>query len=128
MLPDGGTMQIRLDPPELGAMHVTVTMDGGVLSASFQTSSDQATRLLSHTLGQLKSALESQGVSVEHLQVQQSAKPRESANSGGNREDGGNQQAMADQRSSQQENQRREAVRRMWARLSGGRDPLDMVA
>jgi flagellar hook-length control protein FliK len=128
MLPDGGTMQIRLDPPELGAVHVTVTMQDGVLSASFQTSNDQATRMLSHTLGQLKTALESQGVSVQHLGVQQTSKTSNSENAGSGADDNGGHQALADQSNARQEQQRRETVRRMWARLSGGRDPLDMVA
>ena len=37
-------MHIRLDPPELGALQVTVHMEDGVMSAMFQTSTDDATR------------------------------------------------------------------------------------
>src|SRR5206468_12374312 len=74
-LPNGGTMQIRLDPPELGALQVTVHMRDGVMTAAFETSNDDATRMLSHSLNQLKTVLESAGVSVEKLHVQQSPKP-----------------------------------------------------
>ncbi|HEX2972501.1 MAG TPA: flagellar hook-length control protein FliK [Tepidisphaeraceae bacterium] len=123
LLPDGGTMQIRLDPPELGAMQVRVEMRDGVLTASFQTANDDATRLLSHSLHQLRTSLESQGVSVERLHVEQV--PREKL-AGGMSEDG--QQQQAQDQSSQQEQQRREMLQRMWRRLAGDSDPLDLMA
>jgi flagellar hook-length control protein FliK len=124
LLPNGGSMQLRLDPPELGALHVTVQMRDGVMTASFGTANDQATRLLTHSLGQLKTALESQGVSVEKLHVEQS--PREQRSTGG--EGRQPQDQSAADHPAQQEQQRREMLRRMWRRLSGGQDPLDLVA
>ncbi len=108
-------------------MQLTVKMENGMLSASFQTTNDQATRLLSHTLSQLKTALETQGVSVDRLHVEQAAKPQNSSNSGGGHEDN-NPNSALDQRTTQQEQQRKEMVRKMWARISGGADPLDLVA
>jgi flagellar hook-length control protein FliK len=123
LLPDGGTMQIRLDPPELGAMQVRVGMRDGVLTASFQTANDDATRLLSHSLHQLRTSLESQGVSVERLHVEQV--PREKL--AGDMSEDGQQQQPRDQ-SSQQEQQRREMLQRMWRRLAGDSDPLDLMA
>lgn len=122
MLPNGGTMHLRLDPPELGALQVTVQMRDGVMTASFQTSSDDATRMLSHSLGDLRHVLETSGVSVEKLHVQQS--PRDQQSTG----EEGQQQQSADQHAQQQEQQRREMLRRMWRKLSGGEDPLDLVA
>jgi flagellar hook-length control protein FliK len=126
LLPNGGTMNITLNPPDLGAMQITVRMEDGVMSASFQTSNDQATRLLTHTLGQLKEALETQGVSVGRLHVQQSSNSENSSGKGNDSESGGQQ--SADGRSAQQEQQRRETLRRMWRRIRGGNDPLDLVA
>lgn len=123
LLPGGGTMQIRLDPPQLGDLQVTVKMQNGVMTASFQTSNDDATRLLSHSLGQLKQTLETQGISVEKLHVTQAPK---TSHSGFGDDAGGQQQPEA--RSGQQEQQRREMMRRMWRRMSIGRDALDMVA
>ena len=124
LLANGGSMQIRLDPPELGAMHVRVEMRDGVMTASFETTSDQATRLLSHSLADLKTTLEAQGVSVQKLHVQQS--PREQSSS---RDD---QHADRDhssrQQSAQQEQQRKDLLRRMWRRLTKTQDPLDLVA
>ena len=112
LLPNGGTMQIRLDPPELGALQVTVHMRDGVMTASFETSNDQATRLLSHTMGQLKTALETAGVSVEKMHVQQS--PRQDSRSSS--EDSQQQKHDADpqQQQSRHEQQRREVLNRLW--------------
>ncbi|MGA2443537.1 MAG: flagellar hook-length control protein FliK [Tepidisphaeraceae bacterium] len=126
LLPNGGTMNITLNPPDLGAMQITVRMENGVMSASFQTSNDQATRLLTHTLGQLKEALETQGVSVDRLHVQQSSNSGNSSGKGNDSESGGQQ--SSDGRSAQQEQQRRETLRRMWRRIRGDNDPLDLVA
>lgn len=123
MLPGGGSMQIRLDPPELGAIQVRVEMHNGVMTASFETSNDQASRLLSHSLGDLRSALEAQGVSVQKLQVSQS--PKQQASSGDTQKDGS--QTPQDT-ASQREQQRKEMVRRMWQKLMGGQDPVDLVA
>ena len=123
LLPHGGTMQIRLDPPDLGSLHIRVDMRDGVLSATFQTSSDDATHLLSHSLGQLKGALEAQGVNVEKLQVQQA--PRGSRAGG---EEGSSQQQRPGEDSATQDQHRRETLQRLWRRLANGSDPLDLVA
>lgn len=125
LLPNGGAMHIRLDPPELGVLQVTVRMVDGAMSASFETSSDQATRLLSHSLGQLKQVLESQGVSVEKLHVQQSPRDQQA---GSHSDDQQHHGTADDQASARQEQQRREMLRRMWRRLGIGHDPLDLVA
>jgi flagellar hook-length control protein FliK len=124
LLPTGGSMQVRLDPPELGALSVIVRVHEGVMSASFETSNDQATRLLSHSLAQLKSSLEAQGVSVGKLHVQQAPRGQQSSTSDDQRsQDNGNPDSAA-----QREQQRREMLRRMWRRLNGTGDPLDLVA
>jgi flagellar hook-length control protein FliK len=123
LLPHGGSMQIRLDPPELGALQVSVEMRDGAMTATFQTSNEDATRLLSHSLGQLKTALESQGVTVEKIQVQQSPKDSHAKNG----EDSSAQQ-QRDEANARQENDRREMLRKMWRRVSGTAEPVDLVA
>ena len=124
LLPNGGSMHIRLDPPELGALNVHVSMKDGVMTASFETSNDQASKLLSHSLSDLKTALEAQGVSVEKLHVTQS--PRQQSSSS---RDSSQRNPDADSNSAhQQEQQRKEMLRRMWRKLSNGQDPLDLVA
>ena len=128
LLPHGGSMQIRLDPPELGALKIMVEMRDGVMNATFQTSNEQATQLLGHSLNQLKHVLESQGMSVERLQVEQA--PR-NEHSGRNSEDGQrqqDQQRWSDEHTARQEQQRKEMLRRMWRRVSGAGDPIDFLA
>jgi len=125
LLPDGGTMQLHLNPPEMGALQVTVQMHAGVMSAAFETSNDQATRMLSHSLGQLKTALESTGVSVEKMHVQQAPKQQSSSNNSDQQQ----QQSDPEQRqNARQEQQRRQMLQRMWNKLAGVEDPLDLVA
>jgi len=126
LMPNGGTMHIRLDPPHLGPLQVSINMRDGIVTASFETQNDDATRLLSHSLNQLKTSLEGQGITVDKLQVQQVPKS-ESTNS--NTEDSrngqhqGGREALTDQ---QNQKQRQEMLKRMWQRLNG--DPLDLVA
>lgn len=123
LLPNGGTMRIRLDPPELGALQVTVHLRDGVMTASFETSNDEATRMLSHSLNQLKTVLEAGGVSVEKLHVQQS--PKQESQAGQEQQQGGSREQQQEAR---QEQQRREMLQRMWRKLAGAGDPIDFVA
>jgi flagellar hook-length control protein FliK len=118
-------MHIRLDPPELGALTVQIDVRDGIVTASFQTSNDEATRLLSHSLTQLRTTLESAGVTVEKLQVQQS--PREQFTSSSHDRDR-NPRQQAYEHSAQDDRQRREMLQRLWRRLTIGRDTLDLVA
>jgi flagellar hook-length control protein FliK len=120
-------MQIRLDPPELGALQVMVELRDGVMAATFQTSNDKATRLLSHSLNQLKHVLEAQGVSVEKLQVQQAPK-NESSSAGGDQKDHPQERDWNQEQAARQEQQRKEILRRMWRKVLGDADPLDLVA
>jgi flagellar hook-length control protein FliK len=128
LLPDGGTMHIRLAPPELGELQVSVQVSAGAVAASFETSNDSATRLLSHTLGDLKTALETAGVTVARLQVSQAAPstPRQGSDSASGRQKSSEDQAQPDGQTSARDQQRRELLRRMWRRVGG--EPLDLVA
>lgn len=126
LLPGGGSMKIRLDPPELGALQVSAEMRDGTLNVTFQTSNDDATRLLSHSLSQLKTALESQGVNVDRIQVQQSPKDQQASNQNGQSQQ--QEQSRQNQQEAQREQQRREMLERMWRRVSGVPDPVDLVA
>jgi flagellar hook-length control protein FliK len=65
----GGTMTMRLDPPELGEMRVQMTIARGVVTAEFQPSTPQAHALLDRNMAALRTALESQGLTVERLVV-----------------------------------------------------------
>ncbi|MGC4034169.1 MAG: flagellar hook-length control protein FliK [Tepidisphaeraceae bacterium] len=127
----GGTMQIRLDPPSLGQVQVQISVDDtGVLSASLQTSNEEATRLLSHNLQQLKTTLETAGVMVDKIQVKQAAPTEQSSSNqqNGQGEDGRQSGQSFQDQSARQEQQRREMLQRMWAKLAGTGEPLDLVA
>jgi flagellar hook-length control protein FliK len=129
LLPNGGTMRIRLDPPQLGALQVTVQIRDGVITAAFETTSDEATRLLGHSLNHLKSVLESHGVGVDKLQVQQAPKDQNAENQQDPQQRGEQEGRQRHQdHAAQQEQQRREMMRKMWRRIAGGRDPLDLTA
>ncbi len=123
LLPNGGRMQIRLDPPELGALQISVQMQNGQMIASFQTSSDQTASLLSHSLDQLKQSLESQGVSVDKLQVRHAPAAPDRQND----EPSQNPQQRHDAES-QQEQQRKQMIRNLWRRLAKQPDALDVTA
>lgn len=128
LLPNGGSMRIRLDPPQLGAMQVTVQFQDGFVTASFETSSDEATRLLGHSLNQLKSVLESHGVLVDKLQVQQVPRDAQAFASNDDAQRDQGRPSQDQEHAARQEQQRREMLRRMWQRLAGGQDPLDLTA
>jgi flagellar hook-length control protein FliK len=123
----GGTMNVRLDPPELGALQVAVKMIEGRLTASFTTSNEQATQLLSHSLQHLKSSLEASGVSVDRIEVRQ-APPSESSNAKSNSDSQQQQQRGFDGQSQQSEQNRKEMVQKMWRKFAFGTDELDLVA
>jgi flagellar hook-length control protein FliK len=127
LLPSGGTMHIRLDPPELGPLQVTIRLHDGVMEASFETSSDQASKLLSHSLSTLKTSLESQGVNVERLHVQQAPRDQQAGSNEREQQQEQNRDPQQ-QHAARQDQQRREMLRRMWRKLTGAEDPLDMVA
>jgi flagellar hook-length control protein FliK len=65
----GGVMNMRLDPPELGALRVHMTIARGIVSAEFQPTSQQAQGLLEKSMATLRHALESQGLTVDRLSV-----------------------------------------------------------
>lgn len=128
LLPTGGSMQIRLDPPELGALMISLTVKNGVVDASLQASNADAAQLLSHSLTQLKHSLESQGISVDRLQVSQAPRSERGSDTQNDRNNPNQQQSQSQfDWDRQSDHQRREALKRMWAKLGVG-DPLDMVA
>ena len=105
-------------------MQVRVEMRGETLAATFHASTDQAAQLLTSSLGQLKTALEQQGISVGRLQVVRSPQ-----NDGARTGDNSGQSATQWQGYQQQQNdQRREVLRHLWNRVAFGRDPIDVIA
>lgn len=126
MTSGGGQMKVRLDPPELGALDVAIKMVEGRMTASFTTSNEQATQLLSHSLNHLKNSLESAGIQVDRIEVKQSANAETRQQSGNDAN--GQPRGGYDSPSQHNEQQRKQMVNRMWRKLAYGSDELDLVA
>ena len=92
----GGTITIRMMPPELGQVRVDIQMHGGKVSASFQTEQSSVQSLMTRELAQLRQALERQGLTVEKLEVTQ--RPANSSNANASNQDS-QQQSPSDGRS-----------------------------
>ncbi|HEY2251790.1 MAG TPA: flagellar hook-length control protein FliK [Planctomycetaceae bacterium] len=65
----GQQMQLHLNPPELGALQVDVSMHDGVLSARIEAQSPTAQQILTDNISQLKDSLTQQGVSFDRIDV-----------------------------------------------------------
>ncbi|MBL4700435.1 MAG: flagellar hook-length control protein FliK [Phycisphaeraceae bacterium] len=92
----GGTITIRMMPPELGHVRVDIQMHGGKVSASFQTEHQSVQSLMSRELNQLRQALEKQGFTVDKLEVNQRPASSNASNSSQNESQ---QQSPSDGRS-----------------------------
>ena len=71
----GGTVTVRLAPPQLGAVRIQLQLQGAAVSAVLLTETASAGALLEQYLGQLRVALEVQGLSVERLNVHTMSSP-----------------------------------------------------
>lgn len=65
----GGTLQLRLSPPELGSLRLELTVKDGVMSASLQTENANARRLLLDHLPALRDRLAEQNIRVDRFDV-----------------------------------------------------------
>ncbi|MDC0601562.1 flagellar hook-length control protein FliK [Aliiglaciecola sp.] len=66
--------EIRLDPPDLGAMKVRINMAGDAASVSIVVQSQQARDVLEQATPRLKELLEQQGIELGQSSVQQESK------------------------------------------------------
>jgi flagellar hook-length control protein FliK len=75
-LVDGGAhMAIRLDPPHLGVLNMSVTAQQGSVVANIQTSTEAARHVLQSDLSSLKQALADAGITVDSINVSLSNTP-----------------------------------------------------
>ncbi len=65
----GGTLQLRLSPPELGALRIQLTVKDGVMSASLETDNASARRVLLDHLPMLRDRLAEQNIRVDRFDV-----------------------------------------------------------
>jgi flagellar hook-length control protein FliK len=65
----GQAMQFLVTPPDLGSLHVSVSVHDGVLSARLETQNPATQQVLIDNLSQLKDSLTQQGVSFDRIDV-----------------------------------------------------------
>ncbi|AMV25033.1 Flagellar hook-length control protein [Gemmata sp. SH-PL17] len=61
--------QIRLDPPELGAVRIRLTSDGDGINGQVVVASDSVRRMIESQLPELRQRLEATGVTVQNLNI-----------------------------------------------------------
>ncbi len=66
---EGGEMQLRLRPPELGSMRLEIAVRDGVMTAHLETETAAARNVLLDNLPQLRDRLAEQNVKVERFDV-----------------------------------------------------------
>lgn len=73
---DHSHVTMRLDPPSLGSIRITMDLQRGALELRIEAESPLAQRLLSGKIDALRDALESSGISLERLEIRlQSTSP-----------------------------------------------------
>jgi flagellar hook-length control protein FliK len=65
----GGTLQIRLSPPELGAMRLELTVKDGVMTAALETENASARRAVLEHLPMLRDRLAEQNIRIDRFDV-----------------------------------------------------------
>jgi flagellar hook-length control protein FliK len=65
----GGTLQLRLSPPELGSLKLQLTVKDGVMSAQMETENASARRVLLEHLPSLRDRLAEQNIRIERFDV-----------------------------------------------------------
>ena len=140
LLPNGGDVAMRLDPPELGVLQIRMEVRDGTVTASFQAENAQAADLLTQGMTRLKQSLERAGIMVDRLSVQMTGPVERSGNdrSAGDQasrdssRDGGGQRGGFDggaggygDDSARRQSQRDRAFDAAWRAING--DPIDIL-
>ncbi|NAW68820.1 hypothetical protein CAG54_09970 [Vibrio sp. V27_P1S3P104] len=82
-------IDIRLDPPELGRMHIRMNMHGDGASVQFMVANNQARDALEQSMPRLREMLAQQGVQLADTSVQQQSAGQQQQYSANGRESGG---------------------------------------
>lgn len=69
LTPQGGEMNLRLHPPQLGSLAVRVRLDGNTMSAELSAESEAARDIITENLPILRRRLADQGIEISHFQV-----------------------------------------------------------
>lgn len=106
-------MELRLDPAELGALSVVLTVRNGEVSAVIRPERAETAQLVNDHLHQLRQQLEQQGIKVERLEVQTQLS---------NNQNGSTWQGLDQHNQNREQQERSETIERMrrMAKLGGG--------
>ncbi len=132
-----GKAEISLEPPNLGKLHVSISLENGALTAHFRAANESVRDLLNSNLDKLKATLESQGVAVDKLAVNASPDtPSQGGSTSGNNLGGsgaegrsaGEYSREGSGQSSREDRRRPEAsaFAKLWKKTQA--DPIDVVA
>jgi|GEM_PF-3324513 len=80
----GGSLIMRLDPPNLGQVRMELNMEAGRVSVLITAAGDTARSLLRDNLGVLRHALEDRGFAVERIAVESTTKTSSDASTSRN--------------------------------------------
>jgi flagellar hook-length control protein FliK len=69
----GGQVKLRLHPPELGTLQMTLRIEGGQMHAKMEVENSMAKDALLHNVQSLKDRLSEQGMKIESFEVQVSS-------------------------------------------------------
>ena len=69
MSASGGTIRLRLSPPELGSMRLEITVRNGTMTARAETETSAARNMLLDNLPALRERLAQQDIKVQHFDV-----------------------------------------------------------
>lgn len=119
--PDGGQINLKLHPPQLGALNVQVRLEGRSMTAKLSTETHAAREAILEGLPVLRNRLAEQGYDISTFQVDVAENGADSSN---NSNPGGEQ---ADKQERQSQQQRSYTPNRLPQRTSE-RTPLDQVA
>lgn len=63
------SIEVQLNPENLGKLHITVSARNGVLTAEIATQNEQVKRAVESQMSMLKENLESQGIKVDAVEI-----------------------------------------------------------
>lgn len=85
LTPEGGTMVLELTPEDLGALRVTLTLEGDVAQVRFQTDTPEAARLLAEGERQLSAEFARSGLTLTGHEARSDTAGRDAGREGGAR-------------------------------------------
>jgi|694.fasta_scaffold00058_74 flagellar hook-length control protein FliK len=91
--PTGGTVQLRLHPPELGALAIQVQVEGRSMAAHLTAQSSAAREVIMESLPQLRQRLAEQGFEISQFTVDVTSDPTMSASTADSQGDRSQQDA-----------------------------------